>query len=69
MIQFHIVYAKDGDTWLASEPVTGVATEGNSFEEAQAMIKEALELHFEEVPEVPVSAPLLTGSVMISVGV
>ena len=43
---------KEGKMYVIKEAVTGVTTQGNTIEEAVENLKEALELYFEEMPEV-----------------
>lgn len=40
------------DNWIiATDPVTGVTSQGKSIDEARANLKEALELYYEDIPE------------------
>lgn len=68
IVNFTINYTKEDDVWVALEPITGTATEGDTFEEAQAMITEALELYFEESDEIPEERLSVTGTVPVHVG-
>lgn len=47
-----VVYYREGDYWLAQAVTVEVATFGDTFEEAQQAIREALELYFEDGEEV-----------------
>jgi predicted RNase H-like HicB family nuclease len=50
------------DTWyVATCPELGVASQGRSFEEAEAMIKEAVELLLEEADEAEIARRLNRG--------
>jgi predicted RNase H-like HicB family nuclease len=43
--------AADGDWLVAHNPETGTTTQGRTFEEALASLKEATELYLTEVPQ------------------
>lgn len=42
---------KEGDWYVAADPVTGVASQGKSFDEALKNFQEAFELWFENAEE------------------
>ncbi len=46
-----VVIEKEGKWYVATCPELGVASQGRSFEEAEAMIQEAVELLREEADE------------------
>jgi predicted RNase H-like HicB family nuclease len=46
--------------YIAFNPETGTTTEGDTFEEALANLREAVELYLEEVPLKKRAAPLVT---------
>ncbi len=49
MQTYSIVLTEENGWLVALEPVTGVASQGKTLEEATQNIREALELYFEEV--------------------
>ncbi|GAO39988.1 hypothetical protein SCH01S_42_00310 [Sphingomonas changbaiensis NBRC 104936] len=46
--------------YVAYNPETGTATQGDSLEEALANLREAVELYLEEFPLKPTGAPIVT---------
>jgi len=42
---------KEGEWFIAQEPITGVASQGRTVNEAYANLLEALELYLEDYPE------------------
>ena len=46
--------------YVAFNPETGTASQGDTLNEALANLKEAVELHLEEFPLKPVGAPFVT---------
>ena len=55
------VIEKEGTWYVATCPELGVASQGRSFEEAEAMIEEAVKLLLEEADEVEISRRLNRG--------
>jgi predicted RNase H-like HicB family nuclease len=55
------VIEKDGSWFVATCPELGVASQGKSFEEAEAMIQEAVELLLEEADEAEIKRRLNRG--------
>jgi len=54
------VIHKEEDLYVAECPEIGTVSQGHSFEEAVANLKEATELYLEEFPMPPVSRVWLT---------
>ena len=54
-----LIPAEEGG-FVAYNPETGTTTQGESIEEALAMLREATELYLEEFPVVSFGKPLLT---------
>lgn len=52
---------KDGSWYVATCPELGVASQGRSFEEAEAMVQEAVELLLEEADEAEITRRLNRG--------
>jgi predicted RNase H-like HicB family nuclease len=50
-LKFTIIYHKEGKWYVAYCPDLGVTSQGDSLEEAQDNIKEAIELYLEDVPK------------------
>ena len=50
-VPYKAIVWKEDDTYIAKEPVTSVASQGESLEEALRNLEEALELYLEEMPE------------------
>ena len=46
--------------YVAYNPETGTASQGESIEEAVANLREAVELYLEEFPMAPPGAPIIT---------
>ncbi len=65
---YTVVYEIDPETGYvcASVPALDLATHGRSMEEAQAMIREALELHLEGMLEenIPIPPDILTSELV-----
>ncbi len=55
------VIEKEGSWYVATCPELGVASQGRSFEEAEAMIQEAVELLLEEADEAEINRRLNRG--------
>ena len=55
------VIEKEGKWYVATCPELGVASQGRSFEEAEAMIQEAVELLLEEADEAEIKRRLNRG--------
>ena len=55
------VIEKEGKWYVATCPELGVASQGRSFEEAEAMIQEAIELLLEEADEAEIKRRLNRG--------
>jgi predicted RNase H-like HicB family nuclease len=55
------VIEKEGKWYVATCPELGVASQGRSFEEAEAMIQEAIELLLEEADEAEIHRRLNRG--------
>ena len=55
------VIEKEGSWYVATCPELGVASQGRSFEEAEAMVKEAVELLLEEADEAEIRRRLNRG--------
>jgi predicted RNase H-like HicB family nuclease len=55
------VIEKEDDWYVATCPELGVASQGRSFEEAEAMIQEAVELLLEEADESEIERRLNRG--------
>lgn len=51
MKTFNVVITEENDWLVALEPVSGVASQGKTLDEAMHNIREALELYFEEMEE------------------
>ena len=47
--QVHVILFREGDDWVAKCIEYGVASQGDSEEQAMAMIQEAVELHIEDM--------------------
>jgi len=45
--------------YTALNPETGTASQGDTIEEAEANLKEAVELYFESFPDAPIGRPPL----------
>lgn len=56
-----IVIEKEDKWYVATCPELGVASQGRSFEEAEAMIREAVELLVEEADEAEINRRLNRG--------
>jgi predicted RNase H-like HicB family nuclease len=57
---FTAVIHKEDDLFVADCPEVGTVSQGNSFEEAIANLKEATELYLEEFPVFEISRPWVT---------
>ena len=55
------VIEKEGSWYVATCPELGVASQGRSFEEAEAMIQEAVELLLEEADDAEITRRLNRG--------
>ncbi len=55
------VIEKEGKWYVATCPELGVASQGRTFDEAEAMIQEAVELLLEEADEAEISRRLNRG--------
>ena len=55
------VIEKEGNWYVATCPELGVASQGRTFDEAEAMIQEAVELLLEEADEAGISRRLNRG--------
>lgn len=55
------VIEKEGGWYVATCPELGVASQGRSFEEAEAMVQEAVELLLEEADEAEIRRRLNRG--------
>jgi predicted RNase H-like HicB family nuclease len=55
------VIEKEGKWYVATCPELGVTSQGRSFEEAEAMIQEAVELLLEDADEAEISRRLNRG--------
>jgi predicted RNase H-like HicB family nuclease len=55
------VIEKEGSWYVATCPELGVASQGRSFEEAEAMVQEAVELLLEEADEAEITRRLNRG--------
>ena len=55
------VIEKEDDWFVATCPELGVASQGRSFEEAEAMIQEAVELLLEEADDAEITRRLNRG--------
>lgn len=55
------VIEKEGDWYVSSCPELGVASQGRTLEEAEAMIQEAVELLLEDADEAEISRRLNRG--------
>lgn len=55
------VIEKEGKLYVATCPELGVASQGRTFEEAEAMIQEAVELLLEEADEAEINRRLNRG--------
>ncbi len=55
------VIEKEGSWYVATCPELGVASQGRSFEEAESMIQEAVELLLEEADEAEIRRRLNRG--------
>ncbi len=56
-----VVIEKEGQWYVTTCPELGVASQGRTFEEAEAMIQEAVELLLEEGDEAEISRRLNRG--------
>jgi predicted RNase H-like HicB family nuclease len=56
-----VVIEKEDNWYVATCPELGVASQGRSFEEAEAMIREAVELLLEEADEAEINRRLNRG--------
>jgi predicted RNase H-like HicB family nuclease len=54
------VIRKEGEWYIATNPETGTTTQGRTFDEAFANLREATELYLEEFPLPQSEAPILT---------
>lgn len=54
MRTIEVVFYREGETWVAQALNVDVSSFGDTREEAQAAIKEALELYFEDAPDAEV---------------
>ena len=54
MHTIEVVFYRDGKSWVAQALNVDVSSFGNTHEEARAAIKEALQLYFEDAPDVEV---------------
>jgi predicted RNase H-like HicB family nuclease len=52
MMELQAVVWKEEDMFVIKEVVTGVTTQGKTFEEAIDNLKEAIALYLEEMPEI-----------------
>ena len=50
MREIQVVFYREGPYWVAKALDVGVATFGDSLENARAAVREALELYFEDEP-------------------
>ena len=56
-----VIYPDGESDWLvAHNPETGTTTQGKTFEEALANLKEATELYLSEFPQAPKGLAILT---------
>ena len=51
---------REGDGYVAQAIEVDVVSQGDTLDEALANIQEALELYFEDAPDLPSIAPLIT---------
>ncbi len=59
MVLTAVVHREEG--WFVAEcPEVGTASQGKTFEEALANLKEATELYLEEFPQLTSTHPILT---------
>lgn len=56
-----VVIEKEGDWYVATCPELGVASQGRNFEEAEAMIQQAVELLLEEADDLEIERRLNRG--------
>ena len=54
------VIVKEAGWFIANNPETGTTTQGKTFEEALANLREATELYLEEFPASEIEASILT---------
>ena len=54
MHTIEVVFYRDGKSWVAQALNVDVSSFGDTQEEARAAIKEALQLYFEDAPDVGV---------------
>lgn len=59
-VQLTAVLWQEEDSWVSLNPETGVASCGDSLEEALTMLQEALELYFEETHAEVIPHPTVT---------
>ncbi|HEV7683243.1 MAG TPA: type II toxin-antitoxin system HicB family antitoxin [Pyrinomonadaceae bacterium] len=59
--RLNVVIEKEDKWYVATCPELGVASQGRSFEEAEAMIQEAVELLLEEADEAEIERRLNRG--------
>lgn len=59
-MQVTAVLTPEGGGFVAYNPETGTATQGDTFEEALANLREAVELYLEEFPLKPQGVPIIT---------
>ena len=54
------VIHKEGEWYIATNPETGTTTQGRTFDESMANLREATELYLEEFPLPESESPILT---------
>lgn len=57
MILTAVVTEAEEGGYIAFNPETGTTTQGESFDEAMAMLREATELYLQEFPMLPSANP------------
>ena len=60
MILTAVITEADEGGYIAFNPETGTTTQGESFDEAMAMLQEATELYLEEFPMAPKRPSVMT---------
>jgi predicted RNase H-like HicB family nuclease len=64
-IRLSVILYKEEDGYIAEEPVLGMVTQGDTFEEALANIKEVVQLEIEEMEADGEEVPTKTGPIYV----
>ena len=67
MTTFTVLIQREENWYVASCPENHVASQGTSIDEALRNLREALELYYEDEPELPVHSPVFVTTMEVAV--